>query len=1282
MKASFAKKIAYFFAAIIILLAIVVASRSFIVPKINERKPEIEAWASKVLTQPVKIDSVTFSWYGYHPVVELHKVTLLDREKSEPILQVATIRVEFSLWKSLLNWRVVPLGVTLTGAAIEAYESETHELTLKGFPVIQGFQAKSYENETRVTEALAWLMQQPSLRLAKIDLRYTDSQRITYSLTLKQLSMVNTNDEHYVSSNMVLHQALPTAVQFSVVWHGNETALSKINAKFYLYVTGLSVSQWQQQDGHTHALIYDNWAVQDGLLSAKIWGTWANNDWQQLQSTFQLYGLNVVYQPTQTTRIINRLSGNIGWKQENGKDIIAGDDILIDLPHHLWPVTSFYLTFAPSDNGKIPQIANIGYLDLSDVTHFIPESLLSPSLKDVLTNLKPKGQLENTAITFGTPWNDTAHLNISTRFMHLSFSAWDQLPGIYNLSGTANWNGSDGEARLLSQQVIFSYDKLFLKPLYIEHLVGDLTYKLDPTLKQWTVHATDVRLNNSNVNGRVEANLEFGDTKKPTIDLTSDFTLNQAKYIVNYLPMRTFSPDLNKWLAPAFLSGEVESGHAVLRGELDNFPYDEKPGEFLITGTIKDVVLNYADHWPLLKNASGKLTFDKAKMLVTIDSATIADVPVKNVYGEIPRLGDDKVELVVNADNIVSDFTQAMQFVRSSPLQETIGKMFKGVGLAGPISLKLGLTIPLEETDNTKVQGTITFKDSQMLLEPWQLAITALQGQVHFTENTATAKTINGVLFNKPLSFTIDTLEANKNSSHIQAAFQNHLAIIDLENWLKIPFSKVVTGATDVDGKVDIITNQPLAITLTSTLAGVAVSLPAPYDKKPAESVPFTTKVIIEENNPLKISVNYNNELSAALLTTQTHGDIQLLGTTIRFGKGNATWPTTKGIAITGYFKTFDTAQLDKYFDDSGDKTNVADISSLNVSFGTLIVFGQSLHSVNLRLSPTVNRWLATINATEVAGTIDLPKKITRSDNITARLQRLSLSSMGSKQSKSTINAKTIPSLNVTVKSVTYNGRSVGNLVMTTVPSGSGLEIRSLRVLSPNFNLQASGDWENDGKSSSTNLGGNAKSDNLSAMLTSFGFDAHNFIASNATIDFNLGWRSSPLDFRISTLSGRAKVNVGKGRIVDIGSENGAKMDLGRMLSIFSLQTIPRRLSLDFSDLFEKGYSFDYIRGDFKFDDGDAYTTDFHFDGPVARIGMNGRIGLDHKDFNLRLSVTPHVTSSIPIAATLLTGQPLVGVAAFAVNTILGKEVSKATTYHYNVTGRWNNPIWRTESRR
>jgi uncharacterized protein YhdP len=158
-------------------------------------------------------------------------------------------------------------------------------------------------------------------------------------------------------------------------------------------------------------------------------------------------------------------------------------------------------------------------------------------------------------------------------------------------------------------------------------------------------------------------------------------------------------------------------------------------------------------------------------------------------------------------------------------------------------------------------------------------------------------------------------------------------------------------------------------------------------------------------------------------------------------------------------------------------------------------------------------------------------------------------------------------------------------------------------------------------------------------------------------------------------MSGSLGLKLGKGRVVNLTSSTNAKVGFGRMLNILNLQTLPRRFSLDFTDLFEKGYSFDTMQGHFTLQQGNATTQDTYFDGPIAHIGIKGRVGFAAKDYDLNLSVTPYVTGSIPVVATLA-GGPVVGAVSWLVEKVASNAVSKVTTYHYSVSGSWDNPNW------
>src|SRR5699024_8678898 len=154
-------------------------------------------------------------------------------------------------------------------------------------------------------------------------------------------------------------------------------------------------------------------------------------------------------------------------------------------------------------------------------------------------------------------------------------------------------------------------------------------------------------------------------------------------------------------------------------------------------------------------------------------------------------------------------------------------------------------------------------------------------------------------------------------------------------------------------------------------------------------------------------------------------------------------------------------------------------------------------------------------------------------------------------------------------------------------------------------------------------------------------------------------------------LSGSVQLTVGKGRLLNV--EPGA----GRLFGLLSVLALPRRLALDFSDIFGEGFAFDHIKGIFSIRQGNAYSNELVMEGPTARVRASGRIGLATQDYDQIIAVTPHVFSSLPLAGAVA-GGPVglgVGTALMLADKILGSQVGQLLTYYYQVSGPWTNLV-------
>ncbi|MDH3872310.1 MAG: TIGR02099 family protein, partial [Gammaproteobacteria bacterium] len=133
----------------------------------------------------------------------------------------------------------------------------------------------------------------------------------------------------------------------------------------------------------------------------------------------------------------------------------------------------------------------------------------------------------------------------------------------------------------------------------------------------------------------------------------------------------------------------------------------------------------------------------------------------------------------------------------------------------------------------------------------------------------------------------------------------------------------------------------------------------------------------------------------------------------------------------------------------------------------------------------------------------------------------------------------------------------------------------------------------------------------------------------------------------------------------------------GRVLGLLSLNNLPRRLKLDFSDLSDEGFSFDTIEGNFVMDAGNGYTNDLYVDGPAAKIEISGRVGIASQDYDELVTVTPYLKTGITVFGALA-GGPAVGAVLMVAESLLEGSygpLNKLAQKQYSVTGPWSDPV-------
>ncbi len=458
-------------------------------------------------------------------------------------------------------------------------------------------------------------------------------------------------------------------------------------------------------------------------------------------------------------------------------------------------------------------------------------------------------------------------------------------------------------------------------------------------------------------------------------------------------------------------------------------------------------------------------------------------------------------------------------------------------------------------------------------------------------------------------------------------------------------------------------------LVIESSLQGIASSLPAPFAKTAAETV--SLKIERRSIGPQqdRISLAYGDVVKAELLRRNDGRQTLIERGVVRLGSGEPGELDRAGIWVRGTLKKFD---VDEWlaFNRNADGEAGFSIAGADVKFGQVEMFGRRFSDVGLTMTPQTTATQLAFTGREIEGSASWRGE--GKGRLTARLKKFTLppadpalpASMPAKAAPG--KSMELPALDVIVEQFQHGQKQLGRLELIAVHQERDWRIEKLRLSNPDSVVNAEGVWQGWQTQPRTQMNVKMEVTDIGKTLTRWGYPP-GVRRGTAKIEGSLAWAGSPYDFDYPTLTGQLVVEAANGQFLKL--EPG----IGKLLGILSLQSLPRRITLDFRDVFSEGFSFDSIIGAVKIDRGVATTENFRLQGPSARIVMAGEVDLARETQKLRVRVTPHLSDSVSIAGALL-GGPIVGAAAFLAQKILKDPLEQLVSFEYNVTGGWSDP--------
>jgi uncharacterized protein YhdP len=274
----------------------------------------------------------------------------------------------------------------------------------------------------------------------------------------------------------------------------------------------------------------------------------------------------------------------------------------------------------------------------------------------------------------------------------------------------------------------------------------------------------------------------------------------------------------------------------------------------------------------------------------------------------------------------------------------------------------------------------------------------------------------------------------------------------------------------------------------------------------------------------------------------------------------------------------------------------------------------------------------------------------------------------------------TIPGLDVVAENVELFGKKLGRLELQAKnvdtknnDTGNEWQIDALNLSNADAVLTARGKWMNGGDGegtptkNQTNLTYQLAIVDAGKLLGRLGYS--NLIAGGkGKLNGDVIWNGSPYSMDIPSLSGNIQLDLQAGQFLKV--DPGA----AKLLAVLNLQSLPRRLILDFRDVFSEGFAFDGITGNAKIEKGIAKTDNFKMRSPAATVLLSGTANITNETQDLHVVVVPEINAGAASVVYGLAVNPVIGVGTFLAQLFLRQPLMKAFTFEYQITGSWKEP--------
>lgn len=1237
-------------------VALVLVLRYLVLPSIGDYREQIERSVSQAVGQTVRVGRIDAYWRGLNPELVLNDLSLLD-STGDAAFTLQQVDGVLS-WETLWRGRLVLDLLVFERPVLHIRRDAQGRISVAGM-------ASAEESDPAL---LDWVLAQKRIRIHDASIVWEDALRQAPPLVLEdlQFGLDNQGQRHRFGLSAAPPQALAARIDVRGEAEGDiHQVLSQFSGRLYVELAYADLAGWSAWVDYPVDL-------PQGRGALRLWGDFSDGAGRlvsdlalesvQLRLARQLPLLDL---ESLRGRLLASYSAN-AWSVAAKQIELSSRDGIRLVP------TDFQLDWRQVDaavNGQFK--ANL--LDLAVLSRLADHLPLDARSRQLLLDYAPQGRIAELQTRW--IWRDDTLQSyaLAGSFAELGVRAAGYFPGAQGLTGKIDLNEAGGRLNLDAQQSGVSLPAVFPEPdIAFDHLQARVAWRNLP--EALAVDIEKLAFSGPDATGEAHGTYRYTGKGPGLIDLEARIERADGRAVWRYMP-HVVNADARTWLRHGILAGTGYDARLTLRGDLHDFPFrDPSTGKFLVTAKARDVVVDYADGWPRIEGIAAEMAFDYG-MRVNASAGEILGAALSGVSVVIPDFDvmDERLLVKGRASGPTGEF---LKFIEQSPVAESIDRFTEGMRAQGNGRLELELDIPLRRPMQTRMRGSYHFEDNQVHLVEGLPMITGVNGRLDLTERSISASAIRGRAFGGPLRVQVSSASAGKVAVNASGSAN----IAEVGRHFAWPLMNHLSGSTEWKAEIGIHKRQA-EVVVTSDLLGVSSPLPEPLNKVATQPLPLRV-----ERLPLAAGgETYQIRLGEVLRGNIVQQDGQWQRGALAIGNAGLLMPQ-RGLAVMVDLPHLDADRWRHFLPEQDEGGPAADpdqagkaglaLSSVTLKTPRLSLQGREFNAFSIALVPQAQdksqdraqdkAWKITLDSRQAAG--QLRWQESAEGWLEGRLNRLHLDTSPADVSGPAREpgvTERLPGLRLSIDDFRVDDKPLGRLELQALNQRGVWQLQRFHLQNPDGELSGSGRWMRAGVEQ-TELNFNLATADAGRLLRRLGFDEA-MREGRAKLAGHVRWRGSPVDIDYPSLSGELDVLAEKGQF------NKLEPGVGRLLGLISLQSLPRRLTLDFRDLFSEGLAFDRIDGKLAIQRGVMRTVNsLRISGPAVQVVIDGEANLQQETQDLQVRVRPEVSMLAIGAATLV--NPVAGAAALVANTMLQSPLNQVFSYRYRITGNWTDP--------